>query len=412
METLQEIFNKETVDKRILKAFGNRRLILFLGAGISRLMGVPGWDDLSNSLIEKAFTSYKERKIILDSIKSSKEKITIAYQKFCEDRKEKEFFDMLGNAFNNEKIEQNKAFDDNIYKCLSRFMATFLTTNADSLFENELGAAVCHTDLDVSIIQRDNGLATGHLFYLHGKYTDDLEQNKEMVFTADSYVRKYNDPRTIEFLKRLLSNDDFVVVFLGYGLNEFELIDYVVTKANINIDSEKEKRLFVVEGFLSNQDEIYRARKKYFENLNIELLPYNLDNNGYQELKRLLEIWYNELRKKANIPALVNDEIEECVKCFNDINSNRILYILENKSCDVQNELKISDEVVRSDESREWISFFIKKRLYTDKYLEKILENGNNQWPLLDLLNHTLHKDCSEELQNCVVSMLDGIISV
>ena len=98
METLQEIFNKETIDERILKAFGNRRLILFLGAGISRLMGVPGWDDLSNSLIEKAFTSYKERRSILDSIKSSKEKITIAYQKFHEDGKEKEFFDIFGDS--------------------------------------------------------------------------------------------------------------------------------------------------------------------------------------------------------------------------------------------------------------------------------------------------------------------------
>ncbi len=411
METLQEIFKKETIDERILKAFGNRRLILFLGAGISRLMGVPGWDDLSNSLIEKAFTSYKERRSILDSIKSSKEKITIAYQKFHEDGKEEEFFDIFGDAFNNEKIEQNKTLDNNIYKILSRFKATFLTTNADSLFEDELGSAVCHTDLDVSIIQRDNGLATGHLFYLHGKYTDDLEQNKNMVFTADSYVKKYNNPSTIDFLKMLLSNDDFTVVFLGYGLNEFELIDYVVTKANINVDPQKQKRLFVVEGFLSNQDEIYRARKKYFENLNIELLPYSLDNSGYNELKRLLESWDNELREKANIPSLVNDEIEECVKGFNDINSNRILHILENKSCDVQNELKIFNEVVRSDECEEWISFFIKKKLYTDKYLEKIIENGNKQWPLLGLLNYNVQIYRRDEAQTSIANMIDGIIS-
>ena len=69
-------------DENMLKAFENRKLVFFIGAGVSRIMGVPGWSDFSARLIKKAFPSYKEYSTILKEITDSKERITIAYNQF------------------------------------------------------------------------------------------------------------------------------------------------------------------------------------------------------------------------------------------------------------------------------------------------------------------------------------------
>ena len=87
----QQLSSMPKFEENILKAFENRKLVFFIGAGVSRIMGVPGWDAFSARLIKKAFPSYKEHSTILKEIPNSKERITIAYNKFHSDGKLKEF---------------------------------------------------------------------------------------------------------------------------------------------------------------------------------------------------------------------------------------------------------------------------------------------------------------------------------
>ena len=81
--TLNEILSKgPKFEENILKAFENRKLVFFIGAGVSRIMGIMGWDDFSAFLVRKAFPDFKDNNAILRDVPSSKERITVAYKKF------------------------------------------------------------------------------------------------------------------------------------------------------------------------------------------------------------------------------------------------------------------------------------------------------------------------------------------
>ena len=55
IKQFEDVENNCGLDDAVLQAFKERKVIFFLGAGVSRLEGIKGWDDFSNTLIKKAF---------------------------------------------------------------------------------------------------------------------------------------------------------------------------------------------------------------------------------------------------------------------------------------------------------------------------------------------------------------------
>lgn len=140
--TLKEIFSKEkSFNEDILSAAEHKNLVFFLGAGVSRLMGLPGWEEFSAQLIKKAFPDYSVHTPLLKEISNSKERITIAFKEFERLGRKEEFYACFCEAM---KPKRGFKAKKNIYRILNRFSALFLTTNADNLFEEILGTAVCH----------------------------------------------------------------------------------------------------------------------------------------------------------------------------------------------------------------------------------------------------------------------------
>ena len=91
--TLNEILSKgPKFEENILKAFENRKLVFFIGAGVSRIMGIMGWDDFSAFLVRKAFPDFKDNNAILRDVPSSKERITVAYKKFEQEGRLSDFY--------------------------------------------------------------------------------------------------------------------------------------------------------------------------------------------------------------------------------------------------------------------------------------------------------------------------------
>ena len=401
-KTLNELFEETNrPNDTLISAYENRELVFFLGAGVSRLMGLPGWDELATELIEGAYGNYKDRKNILDSIKSSKEKITIAYRKYCSDGREKEFFNIFGKALQPKSLKKK----ENIYKILAKFHAVFLTTNYDRLFENELGKALCHDELELGIINKLNFKETQHLFYLHGKFTRNIKNNRNLVFTASSYVKKYNLSQTAEFLRGLFSKGNYVIVFIGYGLNEFELIDYIMTKSGQTKDAKG--RVFTLEGFYSDQEEVFQARKEYFDDLNIELLPYRLDTNYYDELIYVLKNWLLDFENKTKLPALINDDINNYISSFSYSNATQILNIL-NLDNNPASEWKIIKEVLCSKEKEKWARFLFENNYFSWDYLYNSIQKNRPECPFLDLLIDGMKSD-TLNAQEWGANLLDNI---
>lgn len=398
--TLKEILAQgPKFEENILKAFERRKLVFFIGAGVSRIMGIMGWDEFSAFLVKKAFPNFKDHSAILRDVTNSKERITIAYKKFEQEDRLDEFYKHFGYGMTpNNNVFKSK---ENIYEILNRFEAIFLTTNADNLFEEVLGSALCHEDYNLSIIKSESQRLQNHLFYLHGHYTENIDKDKNnLVFTASQYVERYNDPNFVSFLEAIFQSDN-TIVFIGYGLNEFELIDYIVTKSGHT--SSSPKNVYVLHAFCENDDLLFEVKKSYFDALNIEVIPYDISKNGYDSLIEVLKSLYDDYQKRAIVP--VTEIISECIANYNDENYATIKRYLTIDELAYTNEVQITREIQRLG-AFEWTKRFFDDGLFSSQQMDKKIEYRS--WPLLELLLDWVSTD-SKEAKNAVSVFLNGI---
>lgn len=399
-ETLKDILSRgPRFEENILLAFENRKLVFFVGAGVSRIMGIKGWGDFSAYLIKAAFPNYKDHNVILRDISDSKERITIAYKKFESENKLKDFYKLFGQGMVPDKGVFNSK--ENIYEILNRFDAIFLTTNADNLFEEVLGSPLCHENYEIAIIKSEIQRRQNHLFYLHGHYTSNIDiANNNLVFTAPQYVRRYNDPKFLDFLKAIFQEDN-TIVFIGYGLNEFELIDYIITKSGYTPNVPQ--KVYVLYGLCENDDILFEAKTAYFNALNIKLIPYDISKKGYDSLIDVLKLLYDDYKKRAIVP--VTETIADCIENYNDENYATIKRYLTIEDLAHANEIQITREIQKLG-TFEWTKRFFDDGLLSSQQLGKKIEY--RAWPLLELLLDWVRSG-DKTAQHSATVFLDGI---
>ena len=396
------------LDKAVMEKFKQRKVLFFLGAGVSRLEGVMGWTEFANHLIEKAFPKLCEQEQLLRNGISSKEKISIAYEKLRGEGKEREFYKEFGEALKPKYDQQTR-----IYDLLAKFKVNFLTTNADTLFEKILGSEFCHTDFDAEMLFNSGNIPRGQLFYLHGRYTESGEER--LVFTAAQYVERYNDNRFCDFLRRVF-NEECVIFFIGYGLNEYELIDYIATKVGLKTKGNS-SFVYSLEPFFSTQEALFSARRMYFKSLGIEILPYCIDD-GYSELKNVIEKMYDVFKSQVCIP------IDDCTDILFYINRKcnkaALAYVnrlLEDNPNDGR--FGVAFETLQNSVYwRSWGRSVIRNKLWFPNYSEKeYLSWDDSVYKRMVLLNWLITKSsdrcyvlkAKEILDNIVVSSDDSI---
>ena len=186
----------------IYKAHLNKKLAIFVGAGVSRLVGCKGWDELASDLLitckEKGLINYYEEERI-KGFSDNKKKITIAKELLI-----KKYSDEFYKCFESSiKVTQN----NNIILDIIKLGNIFITTNADDSFK----------DIDVHPKKDGNYESIepeiDHLYHIHGH--KDIRDS--LVFTVSEYLRRYNDKNFIKFLDSVF--DNYTVLFIGYGLS-------------------------------------------------------------------------------------------------------------------------------------------------------------------------------------------------
>jgi len=373
-ESLKEIFSKrqkKLLDEAFYEAIEGKKLIFFIGAGISRIMGIQGWDNLAITLIKNAFSEYISSSTILNSIKDNKQLISIAYNEFKNTNRLNEFYKFFGEAL---KPNQNKTTSENVYELLAKFDASYLTTNADNLFEEVLGKEFCHIGKDYPL--NDTHLKIHHLYYLHGHFTECEDHDNDcLVFTAEQYVKRYNDISFQEFLMKIFHQDN-VIIFIGYGLNEYEIIDYIVTKTGGKPENNK---VYILEPFCKNDDILYNSKKSFFESLNITLIPYDISVNGYSQIIDVLKEWYENTKRSAIVPVL--EDIKDWCNNYNAENLNEIIGYLRRNN-DFSHEQIITDEIMKNKDFR-WITSLYERGLFSKEIIDKKIKL--RLWPLLSL---------------------------
>lgn len=393
------------LDPAVMESFKKRKVIFFLGAGVSRLEGVKGWEDFANLLISKAFPLLIEREQLFNGNLSSKEKITIAYEKFAADGKLDEFY----NEFERALTPNDNVKSVGIYNTLAKFNVNFLTTNADLLFENVLGKELCHTELDANKLFNEDHIARNQLFYLHGRFS---KTGEGLVFTVPQYVNQYNNPQFCEFLRNVFKHYDHTIFFIGYGLNEYELIDYIASKTGLNAIGET-AHIYILEPFFSNQEILFKARRAYFRSLGIKLLPYCKDN-GYVELKNILDKLQIVFNSQANVPY---DDFQDLKYYLNNHYSAEALVQVDNilhKHMTDGGFVSACDFIMNSKYRNEWGNAIVNDILWFPAYSEYDYLRSNEivycRVNLLDCLMLNTQKSDNEPYIQKAKDILDYVV--
>jgi hypothetical protein len=131
--------------------------------------------------------------------------------------------------------------------------------------------------------------------HLHGSVVDPTN----MVLTTKDYIERYaNDHRTgdarlenrtLTFLEHLFGHH--TVLFIGYGLEELEILEYVVRKARPqDKGASNEPRHYLLHGFFSHETTLLRSMENYYlRECGIQLIPFLRDQKDWDQLLEVLE---------------------------------------------------------------------------------------------------------------------------
>lgn len=309
-------FNDADIIKILKEAAANKSLVLFVGTGVSMNAGAPNWEGFAINVLNQLSDKEIINHAFIDQIKdfSPKRKLSLA-KTFAQ----KKNFEIDYKA----AIEPKEKKESRIFDVIKRLNSCFVTTNydpylhegyIDPLGDNSKNNVIKRTvfyrveDLKKEIIE------PGNVIHLHGSYKDG---NKNLVVTIEDYITHYNKSKVQEFLGHLFT-EDYTIVFVGYSLEEIEILDYLFLKSQNEkglIKNSKNKR-FWLQGYFSHYEDANMGLKEYYKDtFNIEVLLYTLDHNKFEELTNILQVWVDainskltpSIRKKAFLDEIIEN---------------------------------------------------------------------------------------------------------
>jgi len=272
----------------IIEAVNTGTLAIFTGAGVSRLMGCMGWQDLSYKLLDSAFvlkdkagSSLLDWRVI-DDLKARGEhrkSITICDSIFTSNGHHDEFMKVFSDALTSKPSHCLLQPSENIYHELNRLHGCHITTNADPIFQSSVSfkEVITGKDIQDGIIRDELDPLT--LYPLHGL----MAKPDSLVFTLPDYLRFYRDKKIQDFLNMVFSK--YTVLFVGYGLSELELLQYILPERG------GLPKRFCLQGYRRGEEKIADAEQMFYDVMGITLVPFELDVNGYAQLFTVIREW-------------------------------------------------------------------------------------------------------------------------
>jgi hypothetical protein len=310
-------------------------LIPFIGAGASRVAGCPSWAEFADAALKWLIGDGKFTYSQLDQIRHLHPRVKLSLARTL--AKEKgtniDFHTLL-----HPKARREHKNGCRLYESLFALGKTFVTTNYDEWLDERIAepivAATPSTGpadtLPVSpirVVHKVDELLPALLsepntvIHLHGSLRDPAG----MILTTQDYVGHYandrlsGDPqkenRVLTFLDFLFKNK--TVLFIGYGLDELEILEYVILKAGRPAGtSGRESRHYILQGFFSHEEALLRSLKSYYlSECDIQLIPFRRDDKDWEQLLDVLEDFALRipasdllvLQKRQEMEELLND---------------------------------------------------------------------------------------------------------
>ncbi|WMS87877.1 SIR2 family protein [Pleionea litopenaei] len=298
---LREIFDPPD---EIVQAALNGDLVFFVGAGASRLLGLPSWTELATKALDDLRKNDHLNYSEIEQLKGldAKKQLSIAYS-IAEDNKY--HLDLTKHLV-------GKTEGDCIYKAINDIGCSCVTTNYDELLaprfvDSKDGSA---TAAPVNrVYDREKFFAKllnepGTVVHLHGA----ISQPKGMIVTTKDYLEHYDHENVKEFLGELFAKK--TILFLGYGLEEAEILEHILRRGSVT--QTHDRRRFALQGFFLSQKPLYDNLHTYYKkSFGVHLLGFVRDHEDYKRLEAIIKSWGSQIVVRKPPLAVDNDFMDE-----------------------------------------------------------------------------------------------------
>lgn len=296
-------------------------IIIFAGAGVSKLYGCHLWDEMASNLVKSLkdanIITYAEQDILLKNVTTDPRKvISICFEKCKTDKK----LSVYENAIKSSVQIKDKSKAQDIFQKIFSIKATVhITTNIDNGLKDYVSAVKypgCNIKIYNCTLPDDqerikqvnyNVLKDGNVFYLHGN----TEYILDCILPVENYLSYYN--KNNDFLAKLFSKIKSmkgIIIFIGYGLNELDIIERICKIDNYS----KERIAYLLSPIFSHEITSFCLDIRYYESFGVEPIPYIIDKDGYETLKLVLGNLAKAIDGNVPSPYEIISEIEEIGK--------------------------------------------------------------------------------------------------
>lgn len=267
-----------------LNFVSKKKAALFVGAGVSSIAGCAGLRDICKKLKKMNNLREEFESLNIDNI-SPREFVAFCKKGFKTEKDEQEFRGIMRQSLTPdwERFQREYVPFIRKIKSISPF-PPIMTTNVDDNLKNtkafDMGRIFYKlSDMTISNFQE------GGIFHLHGYYEDVENQ----VWDIFEYEERYSKQAFKDFLMTIFKN--FSVLYLGYSLDDRELLDQMANAKNDNDSCPVHFALFPEDYFPSHINE-----KIYDRLYNIKIIQYGPRNDLVNILGNWIDSNYGEPR--------------------------------------------------------------------------------------------------------------------
>ncbi len=416
----------------IIKAAKTGRLVVFIGAGVSKQVGLPLWKEFAYNRLETIYQNgLVDYRTYCDLKNLEPKKLLTICEMFLKEKSitpqpAKEVF----------KITNYMKYKE-VYEKLYSMNAIYVTTNYDECLDNfalnrlqdrEITASQsAESDKsrrmiigakpplgEVVIKQTDlleSKLQNGNVIHIHGSVNDE----SGMVVTLNDYMLHYgnlskdNHPELSIFLDRIF-NTKYVVLFIGYGLEEYEILEYMLSKVKNPGSTRKHYLLY---NCFKEDKKLVNLLRKYYLGFSVELIPYDISRAGYSQLITIIDEWSKVLNVLSNGQDYIQkmqfiDEVIVDTTARFEVNIKAVIDMIKKDEV-------LEKYLFRKIDDVRWLDILIDNDFYNPERVPTPIDKGNDYsilyWEHTDYLNKLLsnEENLTKEVIEKVLNILQSV---
>ncbi|QGQ95825.1 hypothetical protein EHS13_13535 [Paenibacillus psychroresistens] len=195
------------INQQIIDAIQKDKLVLFIGSGFSKSLGLPDWNGLVRAFLIELLNEDSSYQILLDGLESKKFFTEIEILEKIKDHKQL-IYRIMDDIIN---IEKDHMGNLGFHKKLGEISNKIITTNYDKSLEyaNNYRKIIYDNDYHIA------NLSENYILKLHGC----IEDPAKCILFKDDYVELYKENNSaIERFKNIIT--DKTILFIGFSFSD------------------------------------------------------------------------------------------------------------------------------------------------------------------------------------------------